>query len=79
MASASTTPAAPAPASAISTAAAGAAPAAAFCLRFGFVDHQIAPAKILSVQRINGLLGVFVAGHFDEREPAGLACKPIPN
>jgi hypothetical protein len=66
-----TTPAAVSPA-APATAAAG-----SFCLRTCFVHHEVAPAKILTIQRIYRAVCVFIAIHFDEREPARLARKAV--
>jgi hypothetical protein len=48
-------------------------------LRPRFIDHQISPAEILAVQRIDGTVRIFVTVNFNEREPAGLPGKTIAN
>jgi hypothetical protein len=64
------------------TAAVSAAPAtaaAAFRLRPCFVHHEVAPAKILPIQRINCAIRVLIIGNFNEREAPRLARETIPN
>ncbi|HZV60475.1 MAG TPA: hypothetical protein VFF42_09040, partial [Candidatus Eremiobacteraceae bacterium] len=51
----------------------------AFCLRPGFVNYQIATAKILAVQGINGAIRIFVIGYFDECKTARLSSKTVTN
>jgi hypothetical protein len=77
--SAATTAAASATASsAVSTAAAPATPTtAAFGLGLGFIDHEIASAEILAIERGDGFLGVCVTRDFHEGETARLARKTI--
>src|SRR5262249_31089515 len=44
----------------------------------GLVDRQRPAAELAAVQLVNGLLGLLVAAHLDEREaagPAGLAVR----
>jgi hypothetical protein len=48
-------------------------------LRFGFVDDEVTPAEILTVEGIDGFLGVFIAGDFDESETARLAGEAVAN
>jgi hypothetical protein len=62
---------------AISPAAPATAATGSFCLRPCFVHHEVAPAEILTVQRIYRAVCVFVAIHFDEREAARLSRKTI--
>jgi hypothetical protein len=71
--------AAVATASAAISAAPATAAAAAFCLRPRFIDYQIAPAKILAVQRIHRAIRIFVVIHFDEGKSARLARKTVTN
>jgi hypothetical protein len=52
---------------------------AAFRLRLGFIDDQIAAAEVLPVEGIDGLLCVWVAGNFNERESARLSGEAIAN
>jgi hypothetical protein len=80
----STMAATPTAASAMATASAAvpAAPSAtATALRLGtcFIHDEVSPAEILSIQRIDGAIRVFVIGHFNEGEPARLSCKPVAN
>src|SRR5713226_7028588 len=70
-------PAAAAASAAISATAAPAATATAFCLGPRFVDHQVPPAEILPVQGVDGAVGIFVIGDFDEGEPARLPRKTV--
>src|SRR5712692_8079497 len=72
-----TAPAAAAASAAISATAAPAATATAFCLGPRFVDHQVPPAEILPVQGVDGAVGIFVIGDFDEGEPARLPRKTV--
>jgi hypothetical protein len=55
------------------------ATAAAFGLGLGLIHHQVAPAKILPVQPSDGLLGLFIGGHFHEGEPARLSREAVPD
>jgi hypothetical protein len=57
--------------------AAPATTAAAFCLRTCFIHHEIASAKILTVQRIHRAIRIIVAIHFDECEPARLSRETV--
>ncbi len=78
---AATTPVASAP-TAISTATASARPARAastFRLRPRFVHYQVAPSKILTVERIDGAIGIFIVGHFHECESTGLPGETVTN
>jgi hypothetical protein len=50
-----------------------------FCLRSGFVDDQVAAAKILAVETIDSAIGFFIVGNFDEGEAAGLTREAIAN
>jgi hypothetical protein len=52
------------------SAAAPATTAATLGLRPRFVHHQVSPAEILSVERVYGLVGVFVVRDFHEGEAA---------
>jgi hypothetical protein len=54
-----------------------AATTSSFCLRPCFVHHEVAPAEILTVQRIHRTIRILVAIHFDERETARLPRKTI--
>src|SRR5580704_13144911 len=74
---AATAAAAPAPAAPV--AAASTTTPAAFRLRLGFIDNQIAAAEVLPVEGIDGLLCVCVAGNFNEREAARLSGEAIAN
>jgi hypothetical protein len=58
-------------------AAATATTAGAFGLRSCFVHHQVPATEILTVQRVDRPVRIFVIVHFDEREPARLARKTI--
>jgi len=62
---------------AVSTAAPATAATGSFCLRTCFVHHEVTPAEILTVQRIHRAVRIFVAIHFDEREPSRLSRKTI--
>lgn len=64
---------------AITAAPATAAAAAAFRLRPGLIDHEVAPAEILTVQGIHRAICVFVAVHFYEREASRLSRKTVTN
>jgi hypothetical protein len=57
------------------------ATAAAAALRLGtcFIHHEVSPAKILPVQRIDGAVRVFVISDFHEGETARLARETIAN
>jgi hypothetical protein len=77
-ATAATTAAPTTPATAV-TASAPAASSASFRLRLGFIHHQVAPAKILPVQSVDGLLRVFICGNLRERKSARLAREAIAN
>ena len=44
-----------------------------------FVDREGAAAELCLVQLIDRALGVVVARHFDEREPAGPASRHVPH
>ncbi len=61
------------------TGSASATTAAALRLRPRFVYHQVAPAKILAVERVHRAVGVFIVGDFHERESAGLAGEAVTN
>jgi hypothetical protein len=82
-ASAATTTAAVAPASAAITATTAAASTAttstAFGLRSRFVHHQVAPAKILAVQRVDRAVRIVVVAQFNECKPTRLARESISN
>jgi hypothetical protein len=56
-----------------------AAATTAFGLRLGFVHDQIASAKVLTIQAIDGFLCVFVGGNFHESEAARLPGEAIPD
>jgi hypothetical protein len=73
---AATTAAAPATIATATTAVTAAA-ATAFRLRLGFVHDQIASAKILTIQAVDGFLGVFVDGNFHESEAARLPGEAV--
>ena len=62
---------------AVPTAAPATAATGSFCLRPCFVHHEVTPAEILTIQRIYRAVRIFVAIHFDEREPARLSRKTI--
>ena len=57
--------------------AAPATAAAAFCLRTCFINHEIASAEILAVQRIDRAIRIVVTIHFDECEPARLSSETV--
>jgi hypothetical protein len=59
------------------TAATAAATAGTFCLRPCFVHHEVAPAEILTIQRIYRAICIVIAIHFDESETARLSRKTI--
>src|ERR1700674_1895312 len=59
------------------SAAAPATTAATLGLRPRFVHHQVSPAEILSVERVYGLVGVFVVGDFHEGEAARLTRETV--
>ncbi len=58
---------------------ASATTAAALFLRTGLVDDQVAAAKVLPVHGIDGTVGLFVIGNFDESETARLPCETVTN
>jgi hypothetical protein len=67
---------------AITSATATAAPATATTtgalgLRPRFVDYQVSSAEVLTVQRINRPIGIFVIAHFNEGEAARLPGETI--
>jgi hypothetical protein len=65
-------------ASAATTAApATATTAGAFGLRPCFVHYQVPSAEILTVQRVDGAVRIFVVVHFNEGESTRLARKAI--
>src|SRR5215475_10952623 len=69
-----------APAATTTTAEAAAATTAATrLLGTGFVDDQVAAAKVLPVHGVDSAVGFFVIGNFDEGEAARLSGKPIAN
>jgi hypothetical protein len=70
-----------APAAAIATTAGppAATAASAFSLGSRFVHYQVAPAKVLAVERVHGAIRVFIIVHFHKREPARLSGKPVTN
>jgi hypothetical protein len=79
---ATTTTAAVSTASAAITAATAAASTTAtttFGLRSRFVHHQVSSAKILTVQRIDRALRIFVTVYLNECKTARLARETIPN
>src|SRR5262249_55670057 len=53
------------------------APTAALGLRPCFIHHEVSPAEVLPVQRINRAIRVFVAADLNEGEPARLPGKTI--
>jgi hypothetical protein len=56
------------------------APAAtALCLGTRFIHHQVSPAKILPVQRIDRTVRIFVAVDLHEGETARLARETVTN
>lgn len=69
------TPATTRPA-ATAEAAAATATSAGF-LRTGFIDHQIAAAEVLAVQGIDGAVGFFVIGDFNEGKAARLSRETV--
>src|SRR5262249_61255121 len=71
-------PAMPPSPSAATEAAAPPTPAARL-LRTRFIDHQVAPAEVLSVHRIDRAIRFFVICNFDEGESARLAGEPVAN
>jgi hypothetical protein len=48
-------------------------------LRPCFVDDQVPPAKILTVQRVDRAICIFVALYFHEGKSAGLSREPVTN
>ena len=77
---AATTPIATAPTAASATVATAPTTASrTFCLRAGFVDNEVAAAKILAVKTIDSTIGFFIVGNFDEGETAGLTREAIAN
>ncbi len=73
------TPTAASTPSASVSAAPSATTAAALCLGTRFVHHEVPPAEILAVQRVDGAVRVFVVGDFDKREPARLPRETVTN
>jgi hypothetical protein len=77
--------AAPAPPTPASTTAAPAVPTATAAattslgLRLGFINHQVAPPQVLTVEGIDSFLRVFITGDFDEGEPPRLAGETVTN
>jgi hypothetical protein len=61
------------------TTASAATAAGSFCLWPCFVHHEVASAKILTVERIHRAIRILVAIYFDERETARLPRKTITN
>ena len=61
------------------TEAAAATTTGAGLLRTGFIDDQIAAAKVLPVHGIDRTIGFFVVGNLDEGETARLARETITN
>jgi hypothetical protein len=43
----------------------------------GFIHHEVSPAEVLTVQRIDRAIRIFVIGHFDEGKAARLSRKTI--
>jgi hypothetical protein len=72
-ASAMATPSASVPAPPSATA------SAALCLGTCFIHHEVSPAKILTIQRVDRAIRVFVICHFNESEPARLSRKTVAN
>jgi hypothetical protein len=64
---------------AVPAASSTAATTGTFCLRPCFIHHEVAPAEILTIQRIHRAIRIVVAIYFDEREPARLSRKTIAN
>jgi hypothetical protein len=56
-----------------------AAAARALGLRPRLIHHEISPAEVLTIQRIDGAIRIVVIGHFHERKAPRLACKTVPN
>jgi hypothetical protein len=56
-----------------------AASATSLSLRPRFIHYQVPPAEILSVQRVNSAIRIFVALHLHEGKTARLARKPVTN
>jgi hypothetical protein len=48
-------------------------------LRLGFINHQVAPPQVLTVEGIDSFLRVFITGDFDEGEPPRLAGETVTN
>jgi hypothetical protein len=80
-ASAATTTVATTPAAITATTAAASTTAttAAFGLRSRFIHHQVASAKILTVQRVDRAIRIVVVAQFNECKSSRLARKTIPN
>jgi hypothetical protein len=76
-ASATTTPASTTAAPAVPTATAAAT--TSLGLRLGFINHQVAPPQVLTVEGIDSFLRVFITGDFDEGEPPRLAGETVTN
>jgi hypothetical protein len=51
--------------------------ATALLLRARFIDHQIAATEVLTVERVNGAISLFVIGDFNESETARLSRKTV--
>jgi hypothetical protein len=58
---------------------ASATAAAALCLGTCFVHYEVSSAKILTVQRVDGTIRIFVIAYFYEGESARLSRKPVAN
>jgi hypothetical protein len=44
-----------------------------------FVHYEVAPAKVLAIERVDGAIGVFIIVHFHEREAPRLPGEPVTN
>jgi hypothetical protein len=57
------------------------APTAASTFRLGpcFVHYQVAPTKILAIQRVHSAISVFVIVHLHKRESSRLSGEPVAN
>src|SRR5579864_3538266 len=53
--------------------------ATALCLGTSFIHHEVPATHILTVQRVDGTLGIFVVSYFDECEPARLSRETVTN
>jgi hypothetical protein len=51
--------------------------AATLLLGTSFIDHQIAATEVLTVERVNGAISLFVIGDFNESETARLSRKTV--